>query len=134
EVSPVGSLHDAFDTIAVLFSDPMLATSIDSTSVLLTDPSGTDIPIQDLTLSSSGPNAGRELVIDFPAQQGDLGAYTLTLTSGLRKAPGPYDNANTLDGDYDASPSGIGDFVVSFGGVSDLAPDMLSCDPSTTLF
>jgi len=132
EVSPVGTLDDDFDSIAILFSDPMLATSIDSTSVLLTDPFGTVIALDDLTLTGSGPNAGRELVLDFPVQAGGAGAYTLTLDWSVRKAPGPYDNANTLDGDYDVF--GVGDFVVSFGGVSDLAPDMLACDPSTTLF
>jgi hypothetical protein len=65
-------------------------------------------------------------------QSGDAGAYTLVLASDLRKAPGPYDNANTLDGDYGEGTSA--DFEVSFGGVGDLAPDVLVCDPSTTLF
>ena len=128
EVSPVGTLHDDFDSIAILFSDPMQAASIDGTSVQLTDPFGTPIGLDDLTLASSG----RELVIDFQAQGGDAGAYTLTLDSSVRKAPGPYDNANTLDGDYDVP--GAGDFVVSFGAVAETAPDILACDPSTTLF
>jgi hypothetical protein len=130
EVSPVGMHLGVFDTIAVLFSDPMQAASISSASVVLIDPVGAEIE-PELLLVSSGPNAGRELLVSFDEQTGAAGEYTLRLTSDLRKAPGPYDNANPLDGDFGG---GSDDFVVSFGAVSDLAPDVLTCDPSTTLF
>jgi hypothetical protein len=132
EVGPIGTHDDEFDTIAILFSDPMQESSIASDSVMLFGPSGAEIPLDDLALASSGSNEGRELLVSFEEQSGAAGAYTLRLTSDLRKAPGPYDNANTLDGDYGVGDSA--DFVVSFGGVSNAAPDVLTCDPSTPLF
>jgi hypothetical protein len=131
EVSPVGTYVDVLDSIAILFSDAMQDTSVSSTSVVLTDESGAAIPADDLSLATSGPNASRELIASFANFGGSAETYTLTLTSDLRKAPGLYDNANTLDGNY---TGGGDDFTVSFGAVSDLAPDVQSCDPSTTLF
>jgi hypothetical protein len=120
DVDPVGSSSEITDTITVRFDDTMRASSISDATFQFSDSLGS----LDLDVALDGTGTQAEITLAAPV---DLAAdrYTLELSDQVRDSSG-----NRLDGDWDGTSSA---FVVELGAVTDLAPDMSSCTPDTTV-
>lgn len=117
-VDPVGVQAGAFQTVRLTFSEPMLATSLTSATVGLLAPGGA--AITDATLDVDVDTV--TITLDEPADAGS-GAWSVGVGSGARDAAG-----NRLDGAWTGGSSA---FLVTFGLVTDLAPDIVGCSAAT---
>ncbi len=120
DVTPSGTLSSSFSSIEVIFSEPMLASTLTDATIALTDPSGAAVTGMTYTLDADGDT----LTLTLPeVVDGADGPWTLGIGSGARDAAG-----NRLDGAWTGASSA---FVLRFGGVTDVAPDLTACAPST---
>ncbi len=122
DVSPVGSTSVLFSSVDLLFSEPMLASTLNASTVSLLDPFGIEAATS-TTLSADG----RSLTVGLAAtRDAGAGAWTLTVESTARDRAG-----NRLDGSFSRSAS---PFSLRFGSVADSAPSLTSCVASTSSF
>lgn len=122
-VDPSGTQSDLVDSIDIAFSEAMLTSSVNSSSVQLTDPSGNLVGISSISFPSDDADA--VVTLDRVADLGS-GTWTLTLSPIIRDASG-----NRLDGTWSGTASPM---VLQFGAVSDSAPDITACSVSVSTF
>ena len=115
DVSPVGSTAASFSALTIDFSEPMLASTLGTSTVALTDGDGVAASIAP-SLSANG----EVLTLALPASRdAGAGVWTLAVGSTARDAAG-----NRLDGAYSGAS---GAFAIDFGAVTDAAPDVSTC-------
>jgi hypothetical protein len=119
QADPAGSTYEIFDSAEILFSEPMLESSIGSGTVTLTEPDGSEAAITEFQLSSDGRSL--VMILDQSADAGE-GTWTTGLSLNIRD-----DSGNRLDGRYTGSASA---FALEFGDVASAAPDISSCSAS----
>jgi hypothetical protein len=119
-VEPVGVRTGRFQTLSVRFSEPMLASSLTAATVGLTAPDGTTVT--DATLDVDVDTV--TITLDDEQDAGS-GAWSIGVGSGARDAAG-----NRLDGAWTGGSSA---FLVTFGLVTDMAPDLTDCIAATTV-
>ena len=119
-VEPVGVRSGTFQTLTLRFSEPMLASSLAAATVGLTAPDGSTVT--DATLDVDEETV--TITLD-DEQDAGAGAWSIGVGSGARDAAG-----NRLDGAWTGGSSA---FLVTFGLVADLAPDLTDCVAATLL-
>ena len=120
-VDSVGTTEAVVDRFEVMFSDPMLATSMTTSTVTVTDPDGGMPDIASIDAEED------TLTVTFSESQ-DLssGIWSLGLSLNIRDSSG-----NRLDGNYSGSASS---FSLELGDVADSSPDVNSCSKDPAVF
>lgn len=113
-VDPAGVQSGTFSSVSLTFSEPMLASSLTTATIGLTDPDG--VAVSGVTIDVDGATA--TLSLDSPEDAG-AGAWSVGVGSGARDAAG-----NRLDGAWTGGSSA---FLLTFGLVADTAPDLTGC-------
>lgn len=122
--SPWGRTMVSTDVLVVEFSEPMLVdvdVAIDEGWVFLASDVGGAVAIESMELDEAGDTL--TVFLDASIDTG-VDAWTLLLSDEFRDEAG-----NRLDGDNDGVPGG--DWTRMFGDVTDTAPDVTDCLPST---
>lgn len=120
ELDPFGASAEITDTFSLRFDDVMLASSLSSSTVSLSDSLG---PLSIDSISMVDGDIQAEITLSSSV---DLASdvFVLDLSDQVRDSSG-----NRLDGDWDGTSSA---FTVELGAVVDSAPDVTSCVPDTT--
>ncbi|MEC7946348.1 MAG: Ig-like domain-containing protein, partial [Myxococcota bacterium] len=116
---PSGTRSGTFSAVHLTFSEEMLGSSLTTSTVALTAPDGTLVP--DLALSMADTTL--TMTLDSPQDAGS-GVWSIGVGSGARDLAG-----NRLDGAWTGGSSA---FLLTFGLVPDIAPDMTDCVAATT--
>lgn len=120
---PVGRQTAALDEVEVHFSEPLWSSTVDNSRVAILDASGAAVELESLDLSSDGRSIVAQPVTPLdPA----TGSWSLWLSSSIRD-----DAGNRLDGAWAGAAS---DGELTFGGVTENAPGVTGCAPSTATF
>lgn len=119
EVSPEGTVAAPIAAWGVTFDEPMLSSSLHTGSVGITDALGNVVSGLSVALSADGTT----LTVTPPAPLDPAVAWMLILGANVRDQAG-----NRLDGAWTGAAAPA---TLRAGAWSDLAPDLLSCTPST---
>ncbi len=120
DIEPVGLFLGDVDDVVVTFSEPLWASTVDTSRITLTDPSGLAVPLDNVSLSSTA-----RVITATPTMpmNGTSGTWSLTVSSALRD-----DAGNRLDGQWTGAAASL---TTRFGDVISSAPDLASCSPSS---
>ena len=120
-MSPTGSTTSAFKTLTLTFSEEIDADTVGDDTVSLIDPDGLSVSVLDYSVD------GATVTLTLSSQTSpSTGAYVLSLDQEITDADG-----NALSGDYSGSSA---DFSLTFGRVTDSAPNMTSCSTDRSAF
>lgn len=109
DVTPAGTTSGTVTDVVVTFSEPMLASSLTTTAVTLSGPSGS-IPVT-VSVSADGETL---TVTPSSAVDASSGTYTVAVSAAARDSAG-----NRLSGDYSGNASA---WSAVFGAVSSSVP------------
>jgi hypothetical protein len=120
-VTPSGVELGTVSSVEIVFSEPMLYTSVSTTNITVTGPSGAVVGA--FTLSSDLTTVVFTPIVPLV---GSAGTYTLGIAQNMRDLAG-----NQLDGEW----SGVrGPASFTFGDVAEAVPELSSCTTGSARF